>query len=258
MRYWAFISYAHADEKAASALHRALETYTGHRRLPPAPTPTGEPIPPRIAPVFRDRDELGASGKLPGPLQEALEESRFLIVVCSRAAARSPWVNTEIQHFKALGRSDRILAYIVDGEPWASRTGAADDESFPQALRHVVSSDGAITDVLAEPLAADARPHADGPRNALLKIIAGMLGVRFDDLRRRDEARRRRQRWIVGTSALVGLAVLAAVLTYASRQRQTAADQQRLASAQAVVSRATDAIGRSEFDRAILLAVAAA
>jgi TIR domain len=258
MRYWAFISYANADERAATALHRALETYSGHRRLPPTPTPTGEMIPPRIAPVFRDRDELGASGNLPGRLQEALEASRFLIVVCSRAAAQSRWVNAEIQRFKALGRSDRILAYIVDGEPWASRTGATENESFPHALRHVVSSDGTITDVLAEPLAADARPHADGPHNALLKIIAGILGVRFDDLRRRDEARRRRQRWIVATSTLLGVAVLGAVLTYASRQRRTAADQQRLANVQAIVSRATDAIGRSEFDRAILLAVAAA
>jgi len=148
MRYWAFISYAHVDEKVATALHRALETYTGHRRLPPSATPTGEMIPPRIAPVFRDRDELGASGNLPGRLQEALEASRFLIVICSPAAARSQWVNAEIQRFKALGRSDRILAYIVDGEPWASRAGAIDNESFPHALRHVVSSDGTITDRL--------------------------------------------------------------------------------------------------------------
>jgi TIR domain-containing protein len=251
MRYWAFISYAHADEKAATALHRALETYKGHRRLPPTSTPTGEPIPPRIAPVFRDRDELGASGNLPERLQEALKASRFLIVVCSPAAARSPWVNAEIQRFKALGRSDRILAYIVDGEPWASRTGTMDNESFPEALRYLVSSDGTITDVLAEPLAADARPHADGPRNARLKIISGMLGVGFDDLRRRDEARRRQQWWIVTTLTLAGLAVLATVLTYASGQR-------RLANLQGIVSRATDAIGRNEFDRAILLAVAAA
>src|SRR5262245_59699775 len=157
MQYWAFISYAHANEKAAKALHRALETYTGHRRLPARVTSTGEPIPPRLEPVFRDRDELGASGDLPLRLLEALEGSRFLIVICSRAAARSPWVNAEIQRFKALGRSDRILAYIVDGEPWASRAGAIDNESFPHALRHVVSSDGTITDVLAEPLAADAR-----------------------------------------------------------------------------------------------------
>ena len=131
-RYWAFISYAHADEKVARALHRNLETYTGHRRLPPGPTPTGEPIPRRLAPVFRDRDELGASSDLPARLHEALEASRFLIVICSPAAGRSQWVNAEIQRFKSIGRSERIFAYIVDGEPWASRSGTASDECFPR------------------------------------------------------------------------------------------------------------------------------
>jgi len=256
LRYWAFISYAHSDDKAARGLHRNLETYTGHRHLPPGPTPTGESIPRRLAPVFRDRDELGASGDLPARLHEALEASRFLIVVCSPAASRSQWVNAEIQRFKALGRSDRVLAYIVGGEPWASRTGAG-EECFPSALRHIVAPDGTIGDAFAEPLAADARPLADGPRNALLKIIAGMLGVRFDDLRRRDEARRRQQRLIIAASTLAALLVLAGVVTYATWQRRNAAAQERLAAAQALVSRATDAIAKNRFDRAILLAVAA-
>src|SRR5262245_29693817 len=201
-RYWAFISYAHADERAARRLHRNLESYTGHRHLPPGSTPTGEPIPPRLAPVFRDRDELGASGDLPTRLHEALETSRFVIAICSPAAARSQWVNAEIQRFKALGHSERILAYIVDGEPWASRTGDASRECFPEALRHIVLPDGTIGDEFSEPLAADSRPSADGRRNAMLKLIAGMLGVRFDDLRRRDEARQRKRKLVIATATL--------------------------------------------------------
>lgn len=214
-------------------------------------------MPPRLSPIFRDRDELSASGDLPARLHEALEASRFLIVVCSPAAARSQWVDAEIRRFKALGRSDRVLAYIVDGEPWASRSGGENAECFPGALRHVVLPDGTLADTRAEPLAADARPLGDGPRNALLKIIAGMLGVPFDDLRRRDEARRRRQRLIIGTSTLAGLLVLAGLGLYARLQSRNAATQQEHATAQALVSRATDAVARNQFDRAILLAVAA-
>ena len=47
------------------------------------------------------------------------------------------------------------------------------------------------------------------------------------------------------------------MVTYANLQRRNAVAQQRLAAAQVLVSRATDAVGRNQFDRAILLAVAA-
>ena len=57
-RYWAFISYSHRDEKFAAWLHRKLETYTGHKKLAGTRNRRGEPVPVRIFPVFRDRDEL--------------------------------------------------------------------------------------------------------------------------------------------------------------------------------------------------------
>lgn len=62
-RYWAFISYSHADEAWARWLHKALETYTVPRRLVGGPHPDGR-IPQRLYPVFRDRDELPSSHEL--------------------------------------------------------------------------------------------------------------------------------------------------------------------------------------------------
>ena len=51
---------------------------------------------PRIAPVFRDRDELPTTNDLGEAVRAALRDSATLVVICSPAAARSPWVREEI------------------------------------------------------------------------------------------------------------------------------------------------------------------
>ena len=105
-RYRAFISYAHTDQAWASWLHKAIEGYRLPGRLVGTSTPKG-PVPARLSPVFRDRDDLTAAHSLTDPIRQALEESESLIVVCSPAAAQSSWVNEEIRHFESLGRRDR-------------------------------------------------------------------------------------------------------------------------------------------------------
>jgi hypothetical protein len=185
-RYKAFISYAHADEKWARWLHRALESYRPPKRLVGTTTPMGE-VPPRLAPVFRDREELASSTDLGADLTAALEASAAQVVICSRASARSHWVNEEILAFKRLGRAGRIFSLIVDGEPYSSNSAdTADEECFPPALRYHLDADGELSDRPAEPIAADARPGKDGKNHAKIKLLAGLLGVGFDDLRQRE------------------------------------------------------------------------
>ena len=58
-------------------------------------------------------------------------------------------------------------------------------ECFPPALRFAVEADGTLTDRRSDLLAADARGWQDGWSNSRLKLIAGTLGIGFDDLRRR-------------------------------------------------------------------------
>jgi hypothetical protein len=130
-KYKAFISYSHSDEKWASWLHKSLETYKVPKPIVGNETAMGE-IPPRLAPVFRDRDELPSATNLGELLTESLRASATQIVICSPAAAQSRWVNEEIICFKRLGRSNRIFCLIVDGEPWASnKPGQEDQECFP-------------------------------------------------------------------------------------------------------------------------------
>ena len=196
-RYAAFISYSHADEHWARWLQRSLERYRVPRRLRRGPG-AGKPLPSRLFPVFRDRDELASSNDLSAAIQSAVDDSDALVVVCSPAAAASQWVNAEIRRFQSSGRDGRIFTVVVAG----STNRAAPDCAFPPAL--LVTEDGRT---LPEPLAADPAEHADGRRGALLKIAAGLLGVGIDELRQRD-AQRQVRLW---SAVAAGAATVAAV-----------------------------------------------
>src|SRR5581483_8996130 len=79
---------------------------------------------------------------------------------------------------------------------------------FPPALRYKLADDGSLTETLAHPIAADARRGGDGRDGALIKLLAGLLNVSFDDLKQRE---RRRQRWRRLRAVAVAAAVFAAV-----------------------------------------------
>lgn len=236
MKYWAFLSYSHTDKKWGDWLHKGLETYRVPRRLIGKESRDGK-VPERVYPVFRDREELPVSADLGSNINEALRESRYLIVICSPRSAQSRWVGEEIKTFKKLGREDRILALIVDGEPNASdgKPGfSVEDECFPEAMRYRMV-DGEPSEVRSEPIAADAREGKDGRHNAKLKLLAGLLGVNYDDLKQREQERRLRRARIVVASAvvLIGIfAVLSVALFFKEREATRARDE-----AQATLSR---------------------
>jgi WD40 repeat protein len=209
-RYRAFLSYSHADARWARRLSRALEGYRLPATLVGTNNRTGQALERGLGKVFRDRDEMRASPSLTDSLHAALDRSDHLIVICSPASATSPYVHEEIVAFGRFGRHDRIHAFIVAGEPHASREPVrAAEECLPAALRFEVDAQGAVTDrALEEPLAADARKGRDGPRRAVLKVIASLIDVDFDLLYRRDRRRRRQQQGALGALGAVVLAVV--------------------------------------------------
>ncbi len=111
-RYRAFISYSHADESWAKWIEAGIESYSVPRKMVGRQTKFG-PLPSRVRPVFRDRDQLAAGPDLSATIRGALCESLFLIVICSPKAAASTWVNEEIRLFKGMGLEDRILCLLV-------------------------------------------------------------------------------------------------------------------------------------------------
>ncbi len=99
---------------------------------------------------------------------------------------------------------------VVDGDPG---TVAGEDAAFPPALYEDRVA-GAF-----EPLAADPRDHADGKTLARLKLIAALLRVRLDNLRRRDLKRRRRWQ-ATGALVLVAALTLGAITLQSVRSEQ--------------------------------------
>ncbi len=230
-RYDAFISYRHVepDRRYAKWLHSALETY----RLP-ARLAARLGVRPRLDRVFRDEDELPANADLKQEIDVALQQSRFLIVVCSPRTPGSLWINKEVLRFRELGRHDQILALLIEGEP---------AESFPPALCEIRrtfldAAGGTLEQVEAvEPLAADVRPtRQESPRHlkrlAKLRLLACILGCRFDDLRQREHERQVARWTAAGAGLLLLLLLISALAVFALIQRNQAIQQQREAQQQ--------------------------
>lgn len=217
MRYRAFLSYSHADAAWARWLLRRLEGYRVPKRLVGAPGRDG-PVPARLGAIFRDRDEFPSAGDLSDSIRGALAESAALVVVCSPEAAASRWVDAEVAAFRAQGRGARVLCFVVAGDP-ASREPGRD--CFPPAL---LRPDDA--GVVREPLAADARREGDGRERAFLKLVAGLLGVGYDALARRETQRRNRRLGWIAAAAVAGMAVTSGLAISAHVARNDAQRRQ--------------------------------
>ncbi len=169
-RYRGFISYAHANSKWAKWVQKNLESY----RLASHLRDKGRGGSRSLGRFFLDDTELGAAQDLEESIKDALRQSECLIVICSRAAAQSIWVNREIEHFSRINPDRPILSVIIGGDPNSTNPG---DQCFPPALLSNANKEK------SEPLAVN---FTDGRHNTgLMKLVSGILEVRFDDLRQR-------------------------------------------------------------------------
>jgi hypothetical protein len=204
--YRAFISYCHQDRKAAAKLQAAIEKF----RPPPQAVASGR-VPAHLRPIFRDREVLGSGHDLSSVICEALENSQALVVVCSPCAAASRWVAAEIRHFIDLRGAENVFCFVIDGEPNAADPSR---ECLPEPLRHVQSG--------REVLAADARANADGWRDAVVKTVAGLTGLSFAELARREQTRLRRRALAWAATGLLLAAIFGALALYSAQQAKAA------------------------------------
>lgn len=204
-KYDAFISYRHTDldKFAAETLHRQLENF----RLP-ANIRKHKEGRTKIERVFRDKDELPLTNNLEDPIMEALRNSEFLIVICSPRLRESLWCKKEIETFIGMHGRKKVLAVLIEGEP---------EESFPDELLYteetVTKPDGSTETVKKpmEPLAADIRGKdraamKKAMKTELLRLLAPIFDLQFDDLRQRH--RERRLKRILAASLTVGAVAL--------------------------------------------------
>jgi len=172
-QYYAFISYSRKDEQWAQWLQGKLENY----RLPNIAAHHSQ-LPKHIRPVFLDKTDIGIGG-LHQSLARELEDSRYLIVICSPHAAASEWVNREVEHFISMDRKDRIIPFIVEGSP--SPSGADQPQCYPPSLDRTILG-ASLTELPKE--------------QAFIKVVASMLGLKFDELWQRHKRREQRKKRI--------------------------------------------------------------
>jgi hypothetical protein len=233
LRYQAFLSYRSTDRALAGWLHNRLEAFRTPRALVGAKGAHGA-VPRRLAPIFMDRRDARTGPDVDKALEAELASARDLIVLCTPEAAESAsWVSTEIETFRRRRRDGLVHAIIGKGRP---------PECFPAPLLHR-RPDGSIQMPLAADLAP--APYGDGKQRAFIKLMAGLLGVPFDALWRRE--RRRRRAVILRAAAFAALIGLGGL--YAGLHATGSARSRAFAAAAAYE------FNQGEYDRAAFLAL---
>ena len=189
-KYFAFISFQSADAREAVRLQHAIE----HYRLPAVLCRQDKSIPKRIKPLFCYLNDIHAGEELMQELKQRMEQSRYLIIVCSPHSAQSAYVNSGIDYFVSLGRRDCIIPVIIDGVPYS---GDPATECFPEALRRHFPKhadplkDHSILGINIHETGAGSRRAAF--KRAMLMVVARMLQLDFDGLLLREQQRRRKR-----------------------------------------------------------------
>lgn len=275
-KYDAFISYRHLepDQSIAKEIHRMIERFTPPKEF------YKEGKKPSYR-VFRDREELAARD-LSSSIEEALKESRFLIVICGKRTALSDWCVKEIETFRKLHGDSRIIPVLIEGEP---------KESFPLPLKQLKregkgfepeEEQGTKETDFSDVLAADLRPKAVKERDfpgyevlekedreklsalrkeslQLLKeekyrIMAAILSCNFGDLKQRDKERR--NRLILRISFLTGFVFLifALFMTNAYHKAEKARQEAVQSNTRILLKTAGDIAKGGDFLQSVLLA----
>lgn len=139
--YDAFISYSHAaDGKLAPALRFAL-----HRFAKPW-------YKLRALSIFHDTTNLSISPGLCPSIEKALGDSKYFILLASREAAASKWVQKEVEFWLMHRQSNKLLIILTEGEiAWDDDKGDFDRTKTDALPRNLAN---AFTD---EPLYLDFR-----------------------------------------------------------------------------------------------------
>jgi tetratricopeptide (TPR) repeat protein len=195
--YDAFVSYSHAKDKPIAAALQSVAQKLGkpwYRR--------------RALRVFRDDTSLAATPSLWPSIEQALGQSRFLILLASSEAMASPWVNKEVAYWLEHKSVDRLLIALTDGDlTWDNSIGdfaRRERMPLPPVLAGRFSS---------EPKWVDMRAYRDGanPRDskfieASADFAAAIHGMPKEDLLSREVRQQRRAltlAWAAAGSLLI-------------------------------------------------------
>ena len=258
-KYDAFISYRHVepDQTVAKYVLQMIEIF----KVPKEFYKDGKSP---VFRVFRDREELAARD-LGASIEEALTQSRYLVVICSKRTPLSEWCQKEIEIFKGLHGEERIIPVLIEGEP---------DEAFPNPLKEI-KDQGDVHEILA----ADIRPDEifgdeftgyenlqdKHKLNELTKqsikllntekyrIMATILGCSFGDLKQRDKERKNKR--ILNLSLSAGAVFLIFGIFMAAYHKAEVARQEAVQSNASILMKTSkDYAGDGDYLKAVLVA----
>ena len=195
LKYLAFITHGASKEDAKWArwLERKLENF----RVPVdvvaklreyESVSSDTPIPEKLYVMSRDSSKSSETKRNLGSIAES---SHYLVVVCSPESAKSPTVDLDVSDFIYSGRTDYIVPFIIEGEP-----GAEENNCYPDSLP---------SEVLGVTLSAGTKEEA------LIRVLARLLDVKFSRLYQRHLREKRRFLRRVLIAAVFTMAVLSAL-----------------------------------------------
>lgn len=221
IHYHAFISYRHHpdDIRVATQIHRGLERFKIPRTIKKRSN-----VPMRL---FRDKEELPITSHLTDDITRALENSDFLIVICSPHTKESVWVQREIETFLKTHGRDKVLTVLADGEPY---------DVIPEILLHedvVNPITGEVERKDIEPLSCDWRMKMrKAVKEELPRLAAPLLQCGYDELKQRQRQYRMRRTIAAFSVALTAALCLMAYFIHTSIRIQKANDDLHAANVQ--------------------------
>ena len=239
--YFAFISHSTKDQKTALWLRNKLVNYN-------IPTSVRKQYntPKRIRPVFVYQTDL-AGNVLGDALAKELNDSQYLIVICSPNGAKSKYVNDEVRHFIDMRKADKIIPFIVAGTPHVDNP---DEECFPPALLELSENGIELRGISL----TEQSKQLGNKMGAVVNIIATMLGVRFDTLWDWHRRKIKRTRTVASVAVMAALLLAIAVFVHIKNLKKQG-DTNRIIS---VCEQASSLIDQGDTDMAsrLLLSVA--
>jgi tetratricopeptide (TPR) repeat protein len=234
--YDAFISYSHAKDKPiASALQSAIQRLgkPWYRR--------------RVLRVFRDDTSLSATPGLWPAIEQALTNSRFLILLASPEGAASPWVTKEVSHWLEHKGAETLLIGVTEGSlAWDNPLG---DFAWREGMPLPAVLSGRFP---SEPKWVDLRAYRDGAdtRDAKFTELAADFAAAIHGIPKEDllshEVRQQRRALALAWSAAGSLLILTGM---AGWQWKSALDAERAAIEQRQI--AQDQRDHAEYNFAI-------
>ena len=213
-----FLSYSRKDEDFGRKLEEALESYTLPKDV------NSRSIARKRLNVFRDKKDLVPNqADYYQAIEGYLNQSRYLVVICSPNARSSPYVDAEIEAFLRSNEANRVIPVLLSGKPNNDSQAKPEEYAFPQAL----------CDALAMPLAVDFTEFARAPgklnkgryHDSWYSLLAKIFGTERAEIERLDAKRQARRRAIFAGVSLAVIALLSVALVFAIIARQQAASE---------------------------------